>query len=108
MPPSPTATLRASAATWPPSPATRRSGSASSSAATPTATAAWPATPEPERPPGPDSPLRPGAGLADPGHLAFGVALGQGLALVVGALAPGKAQLDLDQVALEVDAQGDQ
>ena len=64
--------------------------------------------PGPERRRAPGSPLRPGAGLADPGHLAFGVALGQGLALVVGALAPGQAQLDLDQVALEVDAQGDQ
>src|SRR5215218_9222900 len=50
-------------------------------------------------------PLRPGTGLAGAGHLPLGVAPGHGLALVVGALAPGQAQLDLDQLALEVQPQ---
>src|SRR5215218_7662487 len=50
----------------------------------------------------------PGCGPSGPGHLALGVPLGQGLALVVGPLASGQAELHLDQLVLEVDAQRDQ
>src|SRR5215218_3151336 len=97
--PSPTGSWRRSAATWPRWRGTRRWAWTTSCAAIPTASGVSARTPRP----------RPGAGgLAGPGHLAFGVALGDRLALVVGALAPGQAQLDLDQLVLEVDAQRDQ
>ena len=85
--------LRRSAATWPPSPGTRRSAWPSSCAATPTAIG---------------SSSSPGCGPCGPGPSRARRRAWPGLALVVGALAPGQAQLDLDQLALEVDPQRDQ
>src|SRR6266511_1045404 len=52
-----------------------------------------------------DRRLRAGSGLAGAGHLPLGVALGHRLALVEGALAARQAEVDLDEVPLEVQPQ---